>query len=181
MRSIDEIIAHLQRNMIAKPTLYEVYIFAPNAGNQDAPLDVTLNCSAVAVPGVNMSYTQDKRTGIGVVQNFPNTKSFNEVSLSFYESEKQNERKYFVDWMNMIYDTNTKRFGFYRDYTRTIVIKQFDRSNNVVHEARLFDCFPANISPLDKSYSMTDTLPQFGVSISFNEMQEIFYATNVGN
>lgn len=173
MRSIDEIMGHLKENIIAKPTLYEVYIFGKNI-TEDAPLTVMRNCSSAAVPGINIAYTQDKRTGIGVTQNFPNAKVYNEITLTFYESESQAERKFFTEWLNQIYNTNTKRFGFYKDYTRAVVIKQLDRQNNVVHEVVLIDAFPANISALDKAYGMTDTLPQFSVNISFNEIEEHF-------
>ncbi len=174
MRSVDQILAHLHKFKISKPTLYEVHIFGKNGG-MDAPDYVSKNCCQVAVPGVNISYTQDKRHGVGVIQNFPTQKLFQEINMSFYESENQYERKFFSEWVNEIINPFTKRLGFFKEYSKTIVIRQFDRENFTVHEVIMYDCFPTNISPQEKAYGMNDSLPMFSVGISFNEMEEKFY------
>lgn len=178
--SVSEIIAHINRNFIASPNRYEVSIFpgvmiGRPIQPDDIVRDVMFNCSAINVPGINIGFTPEKRQGIGMITNMPNAKAYSEINLTFYESEREIERKYFVDWIDSIYDKDTGRFNFYNDYVRIVQIDQFNKKGDLVYRCELIDCYPSNVGPLDRGYQAGDAAPQFSVSMQFYEMKETFY------
>lgn len=173
--SINDIISQINRNYPAKAYNYEVRIFGGNGNIADATPEIMLNCSSINVPGINIGFVQDRRFSIGTVKNYAISKSFTELNLTFYETEYEMERKYFVDWINKIYDKPTKRFGYYQDYIKYMTIIQYDKKKNKTYECKVLECFPSNLSPLDKAYASGEMVPQFNVNIQFHEVEEIFY------
>jgi len=169
----NDIVSHLNKNYPLKGYKYSVQIFG--GGSQpDASEELMLNCSAVNVPGLNIGFSTFKKFGIGSVHNVPIGRSFTELNLTFYESDGEPERKYFVDWQDKIYDKNTLRFGYYKDIVKTLLITQYDKKNQATYSCKVIDCFPSNLSPLDKAYSAEGVM-QMNVNIQFYQVEEIFF------
>lgn len=175
--SIDEIVAHVNKNPLAKPTRYEIAIYKKGAEDGDAR-EIFFNCSAVQIPGINLQFYQDRRYAIGLTYPVLENKKFTEIVMTFYESEYERERKYFSDWIASMIDTDTHRTQFYNDYVRNIDILQYNAQNELVYRIHLFSCSPTNISQLNRGYDLTDTIPEFNVNIQFQDLEEEFYARN---
>lgn len=172
--SIDKLVSHINNNFPTKPWNYEVNIFGPGIVPDSSP-SLMLQCSGANVPGVNLGIAQERRHTIGHLKALPSSKSYTEITLTMYESEREPEREYFTNWINLIYNTENKRFSFYKDIVKTIQIIQYDKKRNKTYECLLIDAFPSNISPLDRSYAAGDSLAQFTVNIQFFEMKETFF------
>lgn len=178
MASIDKIVSQVYKMFPAKAWNYKVNIYGGGIVADSDP-DIMLQCSGINVPGLNIGFTQEKRFGIGHYKQMPTGKSFTEVNMTFYESESELEREYFVHWINNIYNDKTRRFSFYNDIVKTIQIIQYDRQGNKTYECKLTGAFPSNISPLDKSYASSDSVPQFVVNLQFTDMEETFYGSKI--
>lgn len=174
---IDTLMSHINRNYPAKAWNYEVSIFGPGV-IPDASPEIMLQCSGIQIPGMNIGVAQEKRHTIGSPKSLPAGKSFTEINATFYESEQEKERKFFSDWINMIYNPETKRFNFYNDIVKTLRIVQFDTKGNMTYECLLYEAWPSNQSPIDKNYSSGDQVPQFTVNIQFVDIKETFYNTD---
>lgn len=174
---IDTIVAHINKNFFARPQYYTVAISGsggPQSEVPDASTDVMFNCSAVSVPGLNIDHHPDKRYGIGTITNYPNGKTFTEINMTFYESEYEKERKYFTEWYDLIYNKQTRRFNFQQNYVKRIILNQFNRKNQLVYKAVMFECYPTSISQLDRGYAL-DAAAQFTVGFQLTDIQEVFY------
>ena len=177
-KNMDELIAHINRNYPLKAYLYEVRIFGGDPST-DASQDVMLNCSAINVPGTNLQFNPFKKYGIGEMHQMPIGRSFTELNLTFYESDGEPEREFFAEWQNRIFNKETKRFGFYKDFVKTLSIIQYDKKRNKTYECQVRECFPSNVSPLDKGYS-NEGIPQFNVNLQFYQVDEIFFDKSKG-
>jgi hypothetical protein len=174
MFNINDIISHINRNYLAKPHLYEVRIWARTAQN-DASQSVMFNCSAISIPGTNIQYVQERRYGIGLNYHVVENKTFGEVIMTFYESELEKERKYFMDWTDQIFDPASQKLKFYRDFVRDIEIIQYNNKAEVVYKAILIDCIPANVGGLDRGYDKSEIIPSFDVNIQFQNIEETYF------
>lgn len=176
MTSINDIISHINKNFFAKPNRYTVEIQGSYGKTlvPDASRDVSFNCSQVNIPGLNIAITQHRKYGIGVPTFVPTGKSFTECTLTFYESEKMNERKYFSLWMSSMQDPVTGRMNYFDSIKKNLKITQYDLKDNITYQCILHECFPSNISPIDRAYSAENTVSQFVVSLQFRKMEEIF-------
>lgn len=172
--NINDIISHINKNYFAKPNYYTVSILGGNI-QKDAPVDVTFNCSNINIPGINLGFATDKRFGVGTFKNYPNGKAFTEITASFYESEFEAERKYFVEWMNKIFDPKTGKLEFYDQYTKTIIITQYNRKGQVVYEAKMLEAWPSNVSAMDRGYNLGDAPGLLNVAIQFFQLEEKFF------
>lgn len=173
---IDKIISQINRNYPAKAWNYEVSVFGPGI-IPDTSQELGLQCSGIQIPGMNLGVAQERRYTVGNPKPLPVSKSFNEVTLTMYESEREMERFYFSSWMNNIFVPENKRFNFYKDIVKTVRIVQFDTKGNLTYECLLLEAWPSNLSPIDKSYSNGDSVSQFTVNIQFHEIKETFYDT----
>lgn len=176
MTSVNEIVSQISRTFFTKPNRYSISILG-NYGStivDDASRDVTFNCAQVNIPGLNIGLNQHRKHGIGVPTFVPSGKTFTECTLSFYESEKMNERRYFSQWISSIMNSVDERLKYFDTIKKDIEITQYDLKNNVTYVCILRECFPSNISPSDRSYSSENTISQFVVSLQFRRMEEIF-------
>lgn len=173
--NINDIIAHINKNYFAKPNYYTLSILGGNS-HIDAPVDITFNCNAISVPGINLGITGDKRHGVGIFTNYPNGKAFTEINATFYESEFEAERKYFVEWMNKIFDPNTGKIEFYDLYTKTVIITQYNRKGQAVYEAKMLQAWPSNISALDRGYTLGDSPALITIGLQFYKLEEKFFS-----
>ena len=174
--SVNEIVAHLSRSFPVKAYNYEVRIYGNGNIQPDAQPELMLNCSSVNVPGTNIGFSQIRKYGIGSAHNVPVGRSFTELNMTFYETDGEPERKYFADWQDKIFNKETLRFRFYKDIVKTISIIQYDKKKNKVYECKALECFPSNISPLDRGYA-NEGVAQFNVNFQFYTIEEIYKAT----
>lgn len=173
-----DIISHLFRHFPTKSHLYEIRIDGGGI-HGDIPESTAFQCSSVNTPGVNLQVGTFKKYGIGHTHPFPTGATWTEVTLTFYQSESEKERQYFVDWQNKIYNPITNRFAFYKDYAKQMTIIQYDKKLNKTYECQCTDAYPSNISPLDKNYSAGD-LSQFNVNMQFHNVNEVFFNNDFG-
>lgn len=172
---VDQMYAQLAQNAPIKSHLYEVRIIGGNGQVADAAESITLNCAAINVPGVTIGYTSDMRHGVGIQKQYPSSKNYTELNLTFYETEGEKERKFFLDWMDTVFNKKTHRFNYYNNIVKSVIIIQYDLQGNRTYECELRECFPSNISQLDKAYAPSGQVPTFSVNMQFYEMDEYFY------
>lgn len=165
--SITEITANMGRLGFSFPNRYRVII--PEGGE-----DLSFNCSSVSTAGQNIGFVDDRQYGIGLARMFPNGMSFTDINLTFYQSESQNERKFFIDWHAKIYDKARRRLNYPNTYLKTIEVRQYNRANLNNYSIKMIDCFPASISPLEFSYENENQIQRFTVSIQTFDVEEIF-------
>ena len=172
---VNTIISHINKNWFLKQQYYQVKIFGSGDGKSlvsDSTPDIMLNCSAVTIPGINLGTNPDKRHGIGLTTNLPNAKSLTAVSMTFYQSEYDNERNYFINWLDSIYNKESKRFNFYKEYIKNIIVEQYNRKGELISSTEMQQCYPIFIGTLDKGYGL-DGIAQFNISFTVLELKEI--------
>lgn len=172
---VGTVVNQINSNWFAKPFLYTIQISGTDPTTQ-IPINVALNCASVTVPGTNMTIQSDHRYGVDIPVNFVVSKSFTEITATFYESEFQNERKYLSQWMDKCIDPGNGRVNFYSDYVRDIIISQFNRKNQLTYQAKLSQAFPMHIGPMDLGYAQDNTISIMSVGFQFYKMQEVYFS-----
>jgi hypothetical protein len=148
-------------------------IWNSNGKVPDATPDVMMNCSALSIPGIDITFAPDKRYGLGTNNQYPTAKNFTALNMTFYESQYENERAYFSQWVDMIYNKSSRRWGYYNDYVKTITISQYDRQNTLVYSIQLLEAYPVALAPLSRGYAL-DAPAQFDIGFQFSDMVETF-------
>lgn len=174
MASINDIVSQVTRHQFARAYNYEVRILGKTDKVGDAPREVMFNCNSVLIPGINVNFSEHKRYNFGITSKYPMSKSFEMITMNFYETEHEMEREYFVNWVNSIYNKTTEKVSFYDSIVKDITIIQYDRTKTKTYECKLIEAFPSNIASMERSYSITDTISSFSVQFQFKDLQETF-------
>ena len=203
INSINNLIANIQE--FAKPNRYEVSIFPPNTlingniqklgyfedllksfndtvagyltGEQRSYGDqraINLSCSAISMPGLSYA-TKDVRTGSGPLTKVPYDKIFEPIVATFYLDVEYNNRRFFLDWMELINspegqkEANSNHYEFYENYIGGMYISQTDMNGLPSHMVYLEEMYPTAISEIALGYENGDAISTFTVTFTYRD------------
>ena len=202
MTNINSLISTI--NEYARPNRFQVSIFPPNVlingsldklgyfedllksfndtvasyltGEQDYgdQRAINLSCSAISMPG--MSYaTKDMRTGSGPLTKVPYDKIFEPITATFYLDIEYNNRRMFLDWMEIINSpegtkvSNSNHYEFYENYIGGMYIEQMDMNGLPSHVIYLEEMYPTAIGEVALGYENGDAVSTFTVTFTYRD------------
>jgi len=139
---------------------FDVKIYFPSGSSEK---DMNLMCESVSIEGKSINTTADRQYGITreVAYAAP---VYNPVTLSFYCTEKLEEKKLLDKWQNSIIKTNdpntgelgTFDVGYYDDYAKNskIVVTKLDTSGNIVFSIEYVEAYPKSITAIELSHAV---------------------------
>ena len=128
-----------------------------NAGNLiNDPRDISILCQSVTIPGRNISTFdhQDVRQS----NKFPYTFIDDDITFTFLLTNDYYMRQMFDNWMSGIFDADSYRVGYKKDYSVDVVIQQLNEKNIPVYGVRLQKAFPINIDSIELSQEGQDVV-----------------------
>jgi len=128
-----------------------------SAGNLiNDPRDISILCQSVTIPGRNISTFdhQDVRQS----NKFPYTFIDEDVTFTFLLTNDYYMRQMFDNWMSGIFDADSYRVGYKKDYSVDVVIQQLNEKNIPVYGVRLQNAFPINIDSIELSQEGQDVV-----------------------
>jgi hypothetical protein len=146
---------------LASSNKFEVSIYFPNGLSEDS---MNLMCESVSIEGKIINTTADRQYGITreVAYAAP---VYNPITLSFYCTEKLEEKKKLDAWQNICVKTNndttkevgTFDVGYYDDYTKNskIIVTKLDTSGNSVFTFEYVEVFPKSITAIELSHGVS--------------------------
>jgi hypothetical protein len=146
---------------LASSNKFEVSIYFPNGLSENS---MNLMCESVSIEGKNINTTADRQYGITreVAYAAP---VYNPITLSFYCTEKLEEKKKLDAWQNICVKTNndttkevgTFDVGYYDDYTKNskIIVTKLDTSGNSVFTFEYVEVFPKSITAIELSHGVS--------------------------
>lgn len=168
----------------ARPTLYKVSISKPDimATSDSGPggivgaisdffgaeRQINLNCKSASFPSVNIN-TFEHKTGSDYSKKMPYEVMYDDIDLEFYLDAKHTERNFFSNWVDSIFDPDTKSFAFKEDYQAEIEIAQLDRSMQESKIIRLVNAYPINIGEVQLAYDQMDSVSTFTVTFTYDK------------
>jgi len=174
------------KNGLARSNLFKVTLPPISSINSR---ELTILCKSVQLPGRQIM-TNERRIGLEsakVAYGYANV----EVSMTFYETNQYDIRKYFEAWQNLAVNQQTKEIGYLRGpngYGKDITIEQLKKPTpmrdnvfatvdnttvgDVVYKCKLIEAFPTTLTQIDLS-DASDTLVETTVSLSYTNWFEI--------
>lgn len=111
------------------------------------PRDITILCQSVSIPGRNIS-TFDHQD-VNQVNKFPYTFIDEDIDMTFLLTNDYYMRQMFDNWMSGVFDANSYRVGYKKDYSCDIIIQQLNQKNIPVYGVKLEKAFPVNINAIE--------------------------------
>ena len=159
--NVDNFTSVIAKKGLASSNKFEVAIHFPSGSSEK---DMNLMCESVSIEGKLINTTADRQYGITreVAYAAP---VYNPITLSFYCTEKLEEKKKLDAWQNICVKTNndttkevgTFDVGYYDDYTKNskIIVTKLDTSGNSVFTFEYVEVFPKSITAIELSHGVS--------------------------
>ena len=73
--------------------------------------------------------------------------------------------------MSGIFDTESYRVGFKKDYSVDVVIQQLNQKNIPVYGVKMEKCFPTNLSSVELDNTASDTMQEVTVTWAYDKFK----------
>ena len=125
-------------------------------------------CTAMNMPGKTIQ-TVDRQIGIqktavAVGHSMPN------VTLTFYLTNTYSMKNYFDEWHQCVTsqdENGAMNVGYYRNYIKDIVLKQYTRNARRSYEITLIDAYPVAVNQIELSNQPQSQIAEVTVEIAY--------------
>lgn len=97
----------------------------------------------------------------------PYTSSYDPITISFYNDQDMDTRRYFDIWQGAIMNFSNNTSNFYSEYTSDIKMYIQNDQGEDVYGVLLVEAFPMGLSIMDMSYSSTNQFLPSSVTFSY--------------
>ena len=151
----------ISKKGLASSNKFEVAIHFPSGSSEK---EMNLMCDTVSIEGKLINTTIDRHYGINREIAYASP-VYAPITLSFYCTEKLEEKKKLDAWQNICVKTNnattkevgTFDVGYYDDYTKNskIIVTKLDTSGNSVFTFEYVEVFPKSITAIELSHGVS--------------------------
>ena len=165
---LNDFISNVKTIGLARTNRYRVTIATPAlmTGFMNSGRLITLFCESTSLPGQVVATTEQRI--MGETREFPYSKMFDNITLSFYIDNNFEVKGFFDNWLNSVSNTQNKITSYYKDYIApTVLIEVLPMDSEVsTYSITLHEAYPKGISPIQLSADSRD-IAKIGVSLNY--------------
>ena len=183
--SLNDILAELRGSRVyAFPNRFEVVIHGPHprapgewteniyaskerTGGTQRLRKISLRCEAVNLPGRNVSTMTDSNIYGPTREMVEGVTYAEDVTLTFQSSSDLDERRYFEQWQENMFNPNTWNLGYYNDYIGVVEIYILDKQDQRQYGLKLHEAFPKSINATTLNAASTTEIIKVDIAFSF--------------
>lgn len=122
------------------------------------------------VPNVTLNLVE--RNYSGIKTKVVNSRDYDSFSIVFYEKESGKLRAKFHEWENYIFNRETGKLGYYKNYISNMFTLQVlsTESKDIMTKINFHEVFPISIGDITYDRDSKDTLIEFSVTFSFKKL-----------
>ena len=171
--TLSDFITHV--NTVGLPTASHYHLIMEDIVNVEKASTIQMMCDSAVIPGINIM-SQEIRT-MGEASDMPHGITYAPANFSFLIDNEFSARKYFDEWMNLVYDRDARTLGYYNEYAKTITVVVSDKVGKTIYAVELYEAYPKSINDISLSYANHEVM-RVDVSIAFKYWR---YVTAEGN
>lgn len=132
---------------------------------------INLYCQSVVLPEREVLTSEWREHGES--RSFGIVHSHKPVTITYFCSEDMRERLFFEQWQDIIFNSGSKRRGFYDEYISTIEISKYNASwTDMTSRYRFNEAYPINIAAQTLVYEGTSIL-RLDVTFKYRNYERI--------
>ena len=158
--SLSRFMEQAKHSGIARHNRFGVFFRYPRQLQQQISHDdirkVLLFCETVNIPGHN--YLSATVRTFGEIREAPYEKFYNPINMTFYVDSDMRVKHLFDDWAKAIQNPETRRFGYYDNYTTDIHIMVYNMAENEVYRVVCYECYPKEMMMVNMDTTSKDIM-----------------------
>ena len=153
--TLNDFTSQIKKEGLAIVNRYAVVL--PNMGGSDMSRLLLMYCSSAQLPGLNNS-TTPART-FGEYREMPYERLFEAVNLEFYVDRPMKVKTYWDNWIAQGIDPVTRKFNYYKNYTKDVTIFVLDKQDKSMYGCTLYAGRPKDYDGIRLIPYCADGLP----------------------
>jgi len=151
--SLNQFITHVKQIGFVSGSKFELIAPMIDSTSNSAASTVSMLCNSAVVPGHSIMTTDLRYFGESTER--PHGITYSPVALTFYLDNDLSAKRYFDQWMGLVFNKTTRELGYYDSYTRDVEIVVYNKNEEEIDRIKLFEVYPKAVNdfPLDYSQS----------------------------
>ena len=109
------------------------------------------NCNSIDLPGTDIATYEYASKGAPI--NLPYQRTYNPIVANFYVDAKGTVRKFFEDWIDVIWNPENYNMNYLDDFSVDLVIESLNTKNEVILTYNINHAWPLKIDNIPVSYA----------------------------
>ena len=167
--NFENLVSKISDYGVARPNRFEAEILFPAAvqsafaGSSEA---VSVKVKSLTMPGRNISTFE--HGDVNQTNKFPYTFIDDDITFTFLLTNDYYMRQMFDNWMSGIFDTQSYRVGYKKDYSVDVIIQQLNQKDIPVYGVKLEKAFPITMNSIELNQD-SQTVLQMSVTFAFDK------------
>jgi len=162
MANIDTFIANITKGGLSRANRYELVITAPSISSLGNFAKGTLGdenfrfrVKNVSLPSKSIATSETKI--YGAIRMAPYNITYDQLPLTVYLSDDFKERTYFENWMHYIFDYDTNRLRYYKEFSSSdMKLMVMNEQNQVTQTYTFEEAYPLSVGEVTLAYENED-------------------------
>ena len=151
----------------AKHGATTIYNPAHGSERKSDPLEISLRCESVNLPGLNLNTLTDSNI-YGPSREIVDGVTYAEdIAMTFIASAGLEERVFFEEWQKQAFDPSSWDIGYYHDYVTDINLYLLDRKDRRRFGIKFREAFPKTIAATDLNQATNNEIIKISVNFAF--------------
>lgn len=178
-QKLNTFIAKLKQNGLL--TSSHFYVIIPNfavekKGNSQ---DLLLFCDGASIPGIQLMTTEIRK--FGELSTMPHSPLYQNLTLTFLCDSTMNVKVAIESWFNQVFNTKTREFNYYENYTKDIEIHLVDKTGKNIHKITLRETYPIAMGEIALDYSSANNIIKVPVTLVYKWWESEYTAGESSN
>lgn len=132
--------------------------------------EVFLRIDSVELPGKSLATSEVKY--YGPPRKSPYGMTYEDLNCTLMLSANMRERFIFSAWMNYIYNYDTARLSYFKDYTTDLTFEVYGDDGSMLYSVKFEECYPLSIGAINFSYANED-VARLPLTFAYRKWTEI--------
>ena len=126
-----------------------------------------LRCETINLPGRNMSTVTDSYIYGPTREVVEGVTYAEDLTLTFQSSSGLDERKYFEEWQQNMFNPDTWNLGYYNDYVGAVEIYLLDKQDQRRYGLKLWEAYPKTINATTLDMGANNEIIKVEIAFAF--------------
>lgn len=160
---LSEFIAHVKN--VGLPTATHFFVYIPGFGQYELAM-----CDSTSLPGIQIMSSEVRM--FGELHTLPHAPLYQTHQLSFIADNKMTIRDSLEKWSNEVFNRETRKFGYYDQYTKDVTIYLTDKAGKVIYAVKLREAWLQQIGDTQLDYG-NESLVRIPVTLAYKWWEAI--------
>jgi hypothetical protein len=151
--SLNQFITHVKQIGFVSGSKFELVAPMIDSTSNTAASTVSMLCNSAVVPGHTLMTNELRYFGEATER--PYGVFYTPVALTFYLDNDLSAKRYFDQWVGLVFNKDTRELGYYDSYTRDIEIVVYNKNEEEIDRIKLYEAYPKAVNDFPLDYSQT--------------------------